>query len=130
MPMRNITVLMTANMAPAMPPPPRIFDTLICGFEASSLMLHLLLLGYHKFSLQKFPDLPYVIGNPLPSQPANHSADDLSLEEALPGWAHQRTYRGPPSRAKTDGDHGQTPSQGFGSHTEPTEGRVHPLAGS
>jgi hypothetical protein len=40
-PTRNMTMLMTANIAPAMPPPPGIFDTLICGFESSSLILHL-----------------------------------------------------------------------------------------
>src|SRR5437870_7180313 len=46
-PMRNIRVLMTATMAPAMPPPPDIFDTLICGIEAPSLIQHLLTLNYH-----------------------------------------------------------------------------------
>ena len=31
-PMRKIAMLMTANRAPATPPPPGIFETLICGF--------------------------------------------------------------------------------------------------
>src|SRR5215813_6285618 len=39
MPMRNITVLMTANSAPAIPPLPGIFDMLICGVAAFSFIL-------------------------------------------------------------------------------------------
>src|SRR6266516_3091510 len=38
MPMRKITVLMTANRAPAIPPLPGIFDMLICGFGAPSFI--------------------------------------------------------------------------------------------
>ena len=53
--MRNISVLMMATMAPAMPPPPGIFETLICGFGVLSFTLHLLTLSYHTNScLRKF----------------------------------------------------------------------------
>jgi len=45
--MRNITVLITANSAPAKPPPPGIFETFICGFGAPSLIPHFPTLGYH-----------------------------------------------------------------------------------
>lgn len=46
--MRNVNVLMTANMAPAKPPPPEIFDTFIWGPESFLLMPHLLTQSYHK----------------------------------------------------------------------------------
>jgi hypothetical protein len=47
-PIRNITVLMTATMAPAMPPPPDIFDTFICGVGSLFLILHLPTPRYHR----------------------------------------------------------------------------------
>jgi hypothetical protein len=46
-PKRKISILLIANKAPAMPAPPGILETLICGFGALSLMLHLLSLDYH-----------------------------------------------------------------------------------
>jgi hypothetical protein len=46
-PVRKITVLPTAKIAPAMPPPTVIFDMLICGRALSSCILHLLTLRYH-----------------------------------------------------------------------------------
>jgi hypothetical protein len=50
MPMRNIRMLMTANRAPAKPPPPGIFDTLIWGLGVPSPILHLLIPGYLEFN--------------------------------------------------------------------------------
>ncbi len=46
-PTRKISILPSANKAPAMPVPPGIFETLICGFGVPSLILHLLSSGYH-----------------------------------------------------------------------------------
>ena len=46
-PVRNITVLPTAKIAPAMPPPTVIFDMLICGRSVSSRIVHLLIVRYH-----------------------------------------------------------------------------------
>jgi hypothetical protein len=37
---RNINMLPMANKAPAMPVPPGIFETLICGVGVPSLILH------------------------------------------------------------------------------------------
>jgi hypothetical protein len=47
-PIRNITVLMTATMAPAMPPPPDIFDTFICGVGSPFLILRPPTPRYHR----------------------------------------------------------------------------------
>jgi hypothetical protein len=47
MPTRKISILPRANTAPAMPAPPGIFETLICGFGALSLMVHLQEPVYH-----------------------------------------------------------------------------------
>jgi hypothetical protein len=58
MPMRNIIVLTTAKIAPAMPPLTGIFAMLICGLRVSSLMLHLLALSYHKFTPPEVPRYP------------------------------------------------------------------------
>jgi hypothetical protein len=49
MPMRNISILPMAKIAPAIPPPTRSLALLICGREVSSDMGHLLPQNYRTF---------------------------------------------------------------------------------
>ena len=66
--MRNIAVLQTVTIVPAMPPPTAIFDTLICGLRASSRIPHLLALSYHEFTSRSSPISP--TRSAIPASPA------------------------------------------------------------